>query len=32
VRLTYPDHYDQSVRFNPNYVFTTEVEVYAAGK
>jgi len=32
VRLTYPDHYDEQVQYPPNFVFTTEVEVYAPAK
>jgi lysophospholipase L1-like esterase len=28
VRLTYPDHYADGNGFSPNFVFTTEVEVY----
>lgn len=28
VRLTYPDHYAERVGYEPNFVFTTEVEVY----
>ena len=30
VRLTYPDHYAEEAGFNANFVFTSEVEVYAA--
>ena len=29
VRLTYPDHYPDNVGYDPKFVFTTEVEVYA---
>jgi sialate O-acetylesterase len=29
VRLTYPDHYPDTVGYDPLFVFTTEVEVYA---
>ncbi len=29
VRLTYPDHYDETNGYAPNFVFTSEVEVYA---
>jgi lysophospholipase L1-like esterase len=29
IRLTYPNHYDATVQYPPNYVFTTEVEAYA---
>jgi lysophospholipase L1-like esterase len=29
IRLTYPDHYDQAVDFDPTFAFTTEAEVYA---
>lgn len=29
VRLTYPDHYEENAGYAPNFVFTTEVEVYA---
>lgn len=32
IRLTYPDHYDESVGFSPNFVFTTEVEAYGPSK
>jgi len=32
IRLTYPDHYPDNVGYDPNFVFTTEVEVYAPGK
>jgi hypothetical protein len=32
VRLTYPDHYDDGNGYSPNFVFTTEAEVYAANK
>jgi lysophospholipase L1-like esterase len=28
VRMTYPDHYNKTVSYDPNFVFTTEVEVY----
>ncbi len=28
VRLTYPDRYETQVQFSPNYVFTSELEVY----
>jgi hypothetical protein len=28
VRLTYPNHYQNAVTYDPNFVFTTEVEVY----
>ncbi len=31
VRLTYADHYDESVQYPPAHAFTTEVEVYAPG-
>jgi hypothetical protein len=29
VRLTYPDHYSEQVEYQPTFMFTTEVEVYA---
>jgi lysophospholipase L1-like esterase len=29
VRLTYPDHYEESADFDPSFAFTTEAEVYA---
>ncbi len=29
VRLTYPNHYEVNVNYNPTFVFTTEAEVYA---
>ena len=32
VRVIYPDHYDETVGYSPNFSFTTEVEVYAPGK
>ncbi|HEY3378158.1 MAG TPA: GDSL-type esterase/lipase family protein [Armatimonadota bacterium] len=32
VRLTYPDHYAETVSYDPNFVFTSEVEVYAPSK
>lgn len=32
VRLTYPDHYDEAVNYDANFVFTTEVEVYGPAK
>ncbi|MDR3710941.1 MAG: GDSL-type esterase/lipase family protein [Capsulimonadaceae bacterium] len=32
VRLTYPDHYTTNQQYGPNFVFTTECEVYAAMK
>ena len=32
VRLTYPDHYTTNSQYGPNFVFTTECEVYAAMK
>jgi len=32
VRLTYPDNYENTVRFGANYMFTSEVEVYAPPK
>ena len=30
VRLSYPDHYTETVEYGPLFVFTTEAEVYAA--
>jgi lysophospholipase L1-like esterase len=32
IRLTYPNHYDESVAYPTNFVFTTEVEVYGPEK
>ncbi|PQV63329.1 Lysophospholipase L1 [Abditibacterium utsteinense] len=29
VRLSYPDHYEENAGYVPNFVFTTEAEVYA---
>ena len=32
IRLTYPDHYNESAGFTPTFVFTSEVEAYASGE
>jgi hypothetical protein len=32
VRLTYPDHYTTNTQYGPNFVFTTEAEVYRGAK
>ena len=31
IRLTYPDHYTAEADFSSKFVFTTEIEAYAAG-